>query len=233
MDWNVYWMDHRVEGLALASGPSAMATTQGVAVLPHLKQMVDIIAHGLQDMSNMSGILFEIALALQNSWNFVKVCSRFTLWVLWQDEQQKVRTITALALAALAEVRPRQTSLCLPLVCAAPTVRPRCLMALRPSIRCYDRCGRVSWRQFCTTDFVVDRFNLCMCWNFFKGMILQIEIHGEAVDKVFGTQAFANTVERAWLHSWKPLVSSFHWWTQSTQTTTPERSAALWHSGIG
>jgi len=44
-----------------------MATTQGVAVLPHLKQMVDIIAHGLQDMSNMSGILFEIALALQNS----------------------------------------------------------------------------------------------------------------------------------------------------------------------
>lgn len=175
MDWNVYWMDHRVEGLALDSGPSAMATTQGVAVLPHLKQMVDIIAHGLQDMSNMSGILFEIAVTLQNSWNFVKVCSRFTLWVLWQDEQQKVRTITALALAALAEVRPRQTSLCLPVVCA-PTARPRCLMALRPSIRCYDRCGRVSWRQFCTTDFVVDRFNLCMCWNFFKGMILQIEI---------------------------------------------------------
>ena len=42
---------------------------QGCGCLPHLKQLVDIIAHGLQ------------------------------------DEQQKVRTITALALAALAEVR--------------------------------------------------------------------------------------------------------------------------------
>mmetsp|Transcript_16124 Transcript_16124/g.34852 ORF Transcript_16124/g.34852 Transcript_16124/m.34852 type:complete len:1255 (+) Transcript_16124:60-3824(+) len=44
-----------------------IAILMGCAVLPHLKQMVDIIAHGLQ------------------------------------DEQQKVRTITALALAALAE----------------------------------------------------------------------------------------------------------------------------------
>jgi splicing factor 3B subunit 1 len=44
-----------------------IAMLMGCAVLPHLKQMVDIIAHGLQ------------------------------------DEQQKVRTITALALAALAE----------------------------------------------------------------------------------------------------------------------------------
>ena len=65
----------------------------------------------------------------------------------------------------------------------------------------------------------------CVCVETSLCMWLQIEIHGEAVDKVFGTQAFANTVERAWLHSWKPLVSSFHWWTQSTQTTTPERSA--------
>eukprot|EP00446_Apocalathium_sp_SHHI-4_P012466 CAMPEP_0177202178 /NCGR_PEP_ID=MMETSP0367-20130122/27152_1 /TAXON_ID=447022 ORGANISM="Scrippsiella hangoei-like, Strain SHHI-4" /NCGR_SAMPLE_ID=MMETSP0367 /ASSEMBLY_ACC=CAM_ASM_000362 /LENGTH=1256 /DNA_ID=CAMNT_0018650743 /DNA_START=30 /DNA_END=3800 /DNA_ORIENTATION=- len=44
-----------------------IAILMGCAVLPHLKQMVDIIAHGLQ------------------------------------DEQQKVRTICALALAALAE----------------------------------------------------------------------------------------------------------------------------------
>jgi len=44
-----------------------IAILMGCAVLPHLKQMVDILAHGLQ------------------------------------DEQQKVRTITALALAALAE----------------------------------------------------------------------------------------------------------------------------------
>ncbi|CAE8703818.1 unnamed protein product [Polarella glacialis] len=44
-----------------------IAMLLGCAVLPHLKQLVDIIAHGLQ------------------------------------DEQQKVRTITALALAALAE----------------------------------------------------------------------------------------------------------------------------------
>mmetsp|Transcript_36453 Transcript_36453/g.97006 ORF Transcript_36453/g.97006 Transcript_36453/m.97006 type:complete len:1269 (-) Transcript_36453:83-3889(-) len=44
-----------------------IAILMGCAVLPHLKQMVDIIAHGLQ------------------------------------DEQQKVRTITALALASLAE----------------------------------------------------------------------------------------------------------------------------------
>mmetsp|Transcript_20149 Transcript_20149/g.60219 ORF Transcript_20149/g.60219 Transcript_20149/m.60219 type:complete len:1222 (-) Transcript_20149:178-3843(-) len=44
-----------------------IAIMMGCAVLPHLKQMVDIIAHGLQ------------------------------------DEQQKVRTITALSLAALAE----------------------------------------------------------------------------------------------------------------------------------
>eukprot|EP00441_Pelagodinium_beii_P046867 CAMPEP_0197622916 /NCGR_PEP_ID=MMETSP1338-20131121/3021_1 /TAXON_ID=43686 ORGANISM="Pelagodinium beii, Strain RCC1491" /NCGR_SAMPLE_ID=MMETSP1338 /ASSEMBLY_ACC=CAM_ASM_000754 /LENGTH=1233 /DNA_ID=CAMNT_0043192701 /DNA_START=10 /DNA_END=3711 /DNA_ORIENTATION=- len=44
-----------------------IAILMGCACLPHLKQMVDIIAHGLQ------------------------------------DEQQKVRTITALALAALAE----------------------------------------------------------------------------------------------------------------------------------
>jgi|Transcript_93786 splicing factor 3B subunit 1 len=44
-----------------------IAVLMGCAVLPHLKQMVDILAHGLQ------------------------------------DEQQKVRTITALALAALAE----------------------------------------------------------------------------------------------------------------------------------
>ena len=42
---------------------------KGCGCLPHLKQLVDIIAHGLQ------------------------------------DEQQKVRTITALALAALAEVQ--------------------------------------------------------------------------------------------------------------------------------
>ena len=48
----------------------------------------------------------------------------------------------------------------LPLV-YAPTARPRCLMVLRPSIRCYDHCGRVSWLQFCTTDFVVDRVDLC------------------------------------------------------------------------
>merc|ERR1719333_1193338 len=44
-----------------------IAILMGCAILPHLKQMVDIIQHGLQ------------------------------------DEQQKVRTITALALAALAE----------------------------------------------------------------------------------------------------------------------------------
>merc|ERR1719333_1473766 len=44
-----------------------IAILMGCAILPHLKQMVEIIAHGLQ------------------------------------DEQQKVRTITALALAALAE----------------------------------------------------------------------------------------------------------------------------------
>ncbi len=53
--------------------------------------------------------------------------------------------------------------------------------------------------------------------------------YSKVPDNVFGTQAFANTVERVWLRSRKPLVSSFHWWTQSTQTTTPERSAAFWH----
>ena len=36
-------------------------------------------------------------------------------------------------------------------------------------------------------------------------------------------EAFASTAARAWPPSWRPLASSFPWWTPSMPTTTPER----------